>query len=59
MIAEYLDHALNFERMASETDDQDFKVTLLQQAQAYRRLAEERAALLHVPLPSESEPRLD
>ena len=51
MIAEYLDHALQFERMASEASDPALKASLSRQAHDYHKLAEERAERLH-PWPS-------
>ena len=47
MIAEYLEHALQFERMASEATDPALKESLSKQALAYHKLAEERAERLH------------
>ena len=46
MIAEYLEHAMQFESMAAEASDPELKETLLMQAKAYRKLADERAARL-------------
>jgi hypothetical protein len=43
MIPEYLEHAIQFERMAAEATDATLKARMLEQAKAYRRLAEERA----------------
>jgi hypothetical protein len=43
MIAEYLEHALQFERLAAEESDPQLKASLESQAIAYRKLAEERA----------------
>ena len=43
MIAEYLDHALQFERLATLESDPKLKVDLEKQALAYRKLATERA----------------
>jgi hypothetical protein len=55
MIAEYLEHAVQFERMAAEAADPNFKNTLTEQARAYRQLAHERAARLKITLPPSSE----
>jgi hypothetical protein len=44
MVAEYLDQAVQFDRMAADATDPGFKETLLKQAEAYRQLAAERAA---------------
>jgi hypothetical protein len=56
MIAEYLERALQFERMAAEEADALLKQQLLKQAADYRRLAEKRAALL-AKLPSSEPPQ--
>ena len=53
MIAEYLEHAIRFEQMAEEATDLKFKDSLLQQAAAYRKLAEQRAKKLNIPLPKQ------
>ena len=51
MIAEYLEHALNFERMAAEASNPALKESLRKQAIAYRQLAAERAERLGLPQP--------
>jgi hypothetical protein len=51
MIAEYLEHALQFERMASDETDPALKEQLAKQAHAYRKLATERAVRLGLPIP--------
>jgi hypothetical protein len=51
MIAEYLEHALQFERLANETDDVALKKQMLKQAAEYRKLAEKRAVLLRISKP--------
>jgi len=43
MVAEYLEKALQFEQMADREKDAKLKADLLAQAQAYRKLAAERA----------------
>ncbi len=53
MIAEYLEHALQFERMASEATDLALRESFHKQALAYRKLAAERAARLNLPTPPE------
>jgi hypothetical protein len=53
MIAEYLEHAIRFEQMAKEATDPGFKAGLLQQAAAYRKLAEQRAKKLNIALPQQ------
>lgn len=42
MIAEYLEHALQFERMAAREKNPELKAQLEKQAAAYRKLAGER-----------------
>jgi hypothetical protein len=42
MLAEYLEHAIGFERMADETEDGPLKEQFQKQAEAYRKLAEKR-----------------
>jgi hypothetical protein len=56
LIAEYVEHAIKFERMAAEESDAILKEQLLKQAADYRRLAEKRAALLGLQKPPSSEP---
>jgi hypothetical protein len=51
MIAEYLEHALQFERMAAEAADPALKESLTKQAIAYRKLASERAERQGLPRP--------
>jgi hypothetical protein len=51
-IAEYLEDATKFERMAQGEKDAEFKKRLLEQAAAYRKLAQNRAARLILRLPS-------
>jgi hypothetical protein len=55
MIAEDLEHAMQFESMAAEATDQQLKETLLGQAKAYRKLAAERAARLKIAVPPSPE----
>jgi hypothetical protein len=43
MIAEYLDNAFKFERMAADELDPKLKAEIEKQALAYRKLAAERA----------------
>jgi hypothetical protein len=51
MIAEYLEHALQFEKMAAGETDPALKESLSKQALAYRKLAAERAERLNLPRP--------
>jgi hypothetical protein len=46
MIAEYLEHALNFERMAAEETNPEVKTAFEKQAAAYRKLAADRTKKL-------------
>ena len=46
MLAEYLEKAISFERMASQEDDPKLRADLEKQALAYRQLATERAQQL-------------
>jgi hypothetical protein len=46
MVAEYLDRALQFERMAEATQDPKLRDQLMQQSAAYRKLATKRALQL-------------
>jgi hypothetical protein len=50
LVAEYLADAVKFERLAAEEKNEDLKLSLLQQAAAYRTLAEKRAKELGKPL---------
>jgi hypothetical protein len=51
MIAEYLEHALNFERMAVEEKNAEVRAQFERQAAAYRKLVVERAAKYGLPAP--------
>jgi hypothetical protein len=51
MIAEYLEHALQFDRMAADERDTNLKADLERQAAAYRKLAAERAKKLGLQPP--------
>jgi len=51
MLAEYLEKAITFERMAAEEKDAKLKADLEKQAIAYRNLAAERAKHLKLPVP--------
>ena len=43
MLAEYLEHALQFERMAANEADPKLKADFERQARTYRKLAEKHA----------------
>jgi hypothetical protein len=52
LLAEYLDRALEFERMADLTQEPALREQLLQQSAAYRKLATQRATQLGLPSPT-------
>jgi hypothetical protein len=59
LVAEHLEDAANFARMAAGATDPLLKASLEQQAVAYRKLAEKRSAQLTLPpvnLPAVVEP---
>jgi hypothetical protein len=51
LVTEYLADAANFERLAATESDLAMKERLLNQAAAYRKMAEKRAKALGLPLP--------
>ena len=51
MIAQYMEHALAFEKMAAEETDSALKESLIKQVLAYRKLAAERAERLKLSYP--------
>ena len=53
LAAEYLEQALQFERMAADSEGGSFKDLLLKQAAAYRKLAGARAEQLGLTDPSD------
>ncbi|WP_271606576.1 hypothetical protein [Bradyrhizobium sp. CCBAU 11434] len=55
LLGEYLENALQFERMAAEESDPDLKAAMESQAKAYRIMAAKRAKMLGLPEPSPSE----
>ena len=57
MVAEYLEHALQFERMALGERCPKAKKQLQDQAAAYRELAQERAKKINLPLPPRRPPQ--
>ena len=52
LLGEYLEHAMTFERMASEESDPKLKESMQSQAKAYRKMAAKRAKMLGLPEPS-------
>jgi hypothetical protein len=57
MIAEYQEHALRFEHMASEADDPKLRAQFLKQAADYRTLLIKRAAQLGLAVPPDPPPQ--
>lgn len=57
MLTEYLERAVEFEQHAASEQNEAFKVALLEQAAAYRKLAATRAELYGLPMPSPPERR--
>jgi len=49
LLTEYLERAVNLERLAASEDDSKFKTELLNQATAYRKLATRRAEQFGLP----------
>jgi hypothetical protein len=49
LLTEYLDRAVNLERLAANEPDSRFKAELLNQAAAYRKLAARRARQYGLP----------
>ena len=54
MVAEYVEKALNFERLAAEETNPELKAQLEAQAASYRKLAVERARRENLPYPPNS-----
>jgi hypothetical protein len=52
LLTEYLDRAVQLEKLAADESNPEFKAKLLGQADAYRRLAAKRAKELGLPPPS-------
>jgi len=52
LLMEYLERAVQLERLASSEHDAAFKEQLLKQAQAYREMAAKRAKDYGLPAPS-------
>ncbi|UFW50465.1 MULTISPECIES: hypothetical protein [Bradyrhizobium] len=55
LLVEYLERAVQLERLAATERDASFEEQLLTQAQAYRKLAAKRAKDYGLPAPSPSE----
>ena len=54
MLAEYLEKAISFERMAAAETNPKLKADLERLAASYRKLAGERAKQLNLPDPAQS-----
>ncbi len=52
LLTEYIERALQFEELAKAEADPKFKSELLKQAEAYRKLAAQRAQKYGLPPPS-------
>jgi hypothetical protein len=57
LLTEYLERAVNLERLAEDEQDEGFRAQLLSQAAAYRRMAAKRAKEYGLPAPSAPEIR--
>jgi hypothetical protein len=55
LLTEYLERAINLERLAASEQDSKFKTELLNQARAYRKMAAKRAEQYGLPPPSPPE----
>jgi hypothetical protein len=54
-LTEYIEHALQFERLAAQESDSALKAKFIEQANAYRKLAAELAERYGLPPPSPPE----
>ena len=55
LLTEYLERAVSLEKLAADEQDSTFKTQLLEQANAYRKLAAKRAVEYGLPPPSQPE----
>ena len=55
LLTQYLERAINLERLAASEQDSAFKTELLNQATAYRKMAARRARQCGLPPPSPPE----
>jgi hypothetical protein len=53
LLTEYLEHALQFERLAAQEGNSELKALFESQAAAYRKLVAERAQRYGLPPPSQ------
>jgi hypothetical protein len=54
LVLRYLENAIRFRNMAAVEADRDVKARLEEQAEAYQKLARERARKLNIPVPGSS-----
>jgi hypothetical protein len=52
LLIEYIERAVQLERLAAQEENPSFKTELLKQASAYRKMAADRAAQHGLPPPS-------
>ena len=52
LLTEYLQQAVRFEQLVADEPNPEFKAQLLEQAHAYRKLAEKRAEQYGLPPPT-------
>jgi hypothetical protein len=52
LLAEYVEHALSFDRMAAQENNREVRAQFEKQAEAYRKLTAERAARYGLSDPS-------
>jgi hypothetical protein len=55
LLTQYLERAVNLERLAAGEQDSNFRTQLLNQATVYRKLAAKRAEEFGLPAPSAPE----
>jgi hypothetical protein len=55
LLIEYIERAVQLERLAAQEENPAFKAELLKQAGAYRKMAADRAVQQGLPLPSPPE----
>ena len=55
MLTEFLDRAIEFEKLAASEPNDAFKAELIKQADSYRKLAAKRAERYGLPMPSAPE----
>jgi hypothetical protein len=55
LLTEYLERAVQFEKLAAQETDPNLKTKMQEQAKSYRRIAARRASELGLPPPSDPE----